>query len=138
MNREFCQYLKIVLHRTPTNIRLGDPARAILFGAIHKEIERLNLVQNTADVGAYLYSNLEQLEQKYTNKVYNLRGKGMGTFIAFDTPHRDDLLKRAKGVGLNLGGSGMNAVRLRPMLVFQKHHADMLLERLEKLVQVNR
>jgi hypothetical protein len=27
-----------------------------------------------------------------------------------------------KSVGVNIGGSGDSAVRLRPMLVFQKHH----------------
>jgi hypothetical protein len=31
-----------------------------------------------------------------------------------------------KTVGVNIGGSGENAVRLRPMLVFQKHHGAWL------------
>jgi 4-aminobutyrate aminotransferase/(S)-3-amino-2-methylpropionate transaminase len=39
-----------------------------------------------------------------------------------------------KGVGINIGGSGQKAVRLRPMLIFQKHHADILLEGLERVV----
>jgi 4-aminobutyrate aminotransferase/(S)-3-amino-2-methylpropionate transaminase len=34
---------------------------------------------------------------------------------------------------VNIGGSGEMAVRLRPMLIFQRRHADMLLERLEKI-----
>jgi hypothetical protein len=55
-----------------------------------------------------------------------LRGKDRGTFIAFDSPQRDALLKKMKTIGINIGGSGESAVRLRPMLVFQKHHGKFL------------
>jgi len=104
------------------NTWMGDPARAILFRAIIQEIERLNLVENTAQVGDYLYSGLERLAEQYPKEIQNLRGQGQGTFIAWDSPRRDDFLKRAKGLGVNIGGSGERAVRLRPMLIFQKHH----------------
>ena len=106
------------------NTWMGDPAKTILFRAIINEIERLNLVENTAHTGEYLYSGLERLAQQYPGQIQNLRGQGQGTFIAWDSPRRDDFLKRAKGVGVNVGGSGEKAVRLRPMLIFQKHHGE--------------
>jgi len=106
------------------NTWMGDPARAILFGAIIKEIERLNLVENTARTGEYLYDGLERLAQQYPDQIMNLRGKGQGTFLAFDSPKRDEFLKKAKGEGILIGGSGQSAVRLRPMLIFQKHHGE--------------
>lgn len=115
------------------NTWMGDPARAILFGAIIDEIERLDLVKNTARTGDYLYAGLERLQEKYPEQVRCLREKGKGTFLAFDHPERDKLLARAKTVGLNIGGSGANTVRFRPMLTFQRHHADVLLEKLEIL-----
>ena len=118
------------------NTWMGDPARAILFRAIINEIERLNLVENTAMVGNYLYSGLESIAQQHPDQIMNLRGKGMGTFIAFDSPQRDALLKNAKKLGINIGGSGATAVRLRPMLIFQKHHADILLDAVQKLVRM--
>jgi 4-aminobutyrate aminotransferase / (S)-3-amino-2-methylpropionate transaminase len=117
------------------NTWMCDPARAILFRAIIEEIERLDLVNNTARVGDYLFSGLERLQSKYPHEIMNLRGKGRGTFIAFDSPRRDDFLKKAKGVGVNIGGSGTRAVRLRPMLIFQRHHADILLEAMEKIIK---
>jgi 4-aminobutyrate aminotransferase/(S)-3-amino-2-methylpropionate transaminase len=117
------------------NTWMGDPARAILFRAIIEEIERLDLVTNTANVGDYLYKGIEALAEQFPGEFQNLRGKGQGTFIAFDSPHRDEFLKKAKGVGINIGGSGERAVRLRPMLIFQKHHADILLEAMEKIVK---
>jgi len=116
------------------NTWMGDPTRALLFRAIINEIERLNLVQNTADTGAYLYSGLERLAQKFPNEITNLRGKGQGTFIAFDSPRRDQVLAKAKTVGINVGGSGATAVRLRPMLIFQQKHADIFLEGMEKVL----
>ncbi|KAF7948299.1 uncharacterized protein EAE97_003710 [Botrytis byssoidea] len=115
------------------NTWMGDPARAILFRAIIEEIERLDLVNNTAKVGEYLYGELERLAKQYPGEIQNLRGKGQGTFLAFDSNRRDEVLKKAKSVGINIGGSGERAVRLRPMLIFQEHHADILLEGLEKI-----
>lgn len=116
------------------NTWMGDPARAILFRAIIEEIERNNLVEETAKVGDYLYGKIEELAKKYPQDFQNLRGKGQGTFIAFDNPKRDQFLVKAKKFGVNIGGSGANAVRLRPMLIFEKSHADILLEAMEKIV----
>lgn len=117
------------------NTWMGDPARAVLFRAIIAEIERLNLVANTARVGDYLFAKLEALAAKYPDDFQNLRGKGQGTFIAFDNPRRDEFLKRARAEGVNIGGSGTQAVRLRPMLTFRERHADILVEALERVVQ---
>lgn len=108
------------------NTWMGDPARTILFGVIIREIDRLDLVQNTARVGDYLYAGLARLAERYPGEIQNLRGKGQGTFIAWDSPRRDDFVKRAKTVGVNVGGSGERAVRLRPMLIFQKSHGELI------------
>jgi len=115
------------------NTWMGDPSKAILSRAIIREIERLDLVKHTAKVGEFLYSGLADLAKKYPNEIQNLRGRGQGTFIAWDSPRRDAFLKQMKKVGVNIGGSGETAVRLRPMLVFQEHHATILLEKLEQV-----
>lgn len=117
------------------NTWMGDPTKALLFRAILGEIDRLNLVENTAVTGDYLFNGVKQLAERYPEQFKNLRGKGMGTFIAFDHPKRDALLVKAKAMGINIGGSGATAVRLRPMLIFQRHHADILLDRLDKLAK---
>lgn len=115
------------------NTWLGDPSKALLFRAIIQEIERLDLVENTRVTGDYLFDGLRRLQHRYPDEILNLRGKGWGTFIAWDSPRRDELTRRAKEEGINIGGSGARAVRLRPMLVFQKHHADIFLERMERI-----
>ncbi|KAF2845723.1 aminotransferase class-III [Plenodomus tracheiphilus IPT5] len=113
------------------NTWMGDPSKAILFRAILEEIEKGDLVNRTAEVGKYLFMRLQELAKKYPRDLEDLRG--VGTFIAFDSPRRDELVRLAKQKGVNIGGSGQNAVRLRPMLIFEEQHADILLETLESL-----
>ncbi|ROW13063.1 hypothetical protein VPNG_05969 [Cytospora leucostoma] len=117
------------------NTWMGDPTRALLFRAIIEEIEKNDLVSQTARVGDYLYGKLEALATKYPGQFLNLRGKGQGTFIAFDNPKRDEFVKKAKSFGVNIGGSGVSAVRLRPMLTFEEKHADILIDTLERIVK---
>lgn len=104
------------------NTWMGDPARALVYRGIIEEIERLGLVENTRITGDYLFGGLARLAEKYPEHFQNLRGKNQGTFIAWDTPKRDQFIAKAKSFGVNIGGSGASAIRLRPMLVFQKHH----------------
>ncbi|CAK7237876.1 4-aminobutyrate transaminase [Sporothrix eucalyptigena] len=115
------------------NTWMGDPVRSLLFRAIYEQIEEHGLVAHTAAVGDYLYGEIAtKLAPKHTGQFENLRGQGMGTFIAFDHPDRDAFLRKVKALGVNVGGSGETTVRLRPMLIFEKGHADILLEALDK------
>ena len=106
------------------NTWMGDPIRALLFRGIYSEIERLGLVDKTAATGRYLYGKLEEMAQKYPREIQNLRGKDRGTFIAWDSPRRDEVLRLAKSKGVNMGGSGERSIRLRPMLVFGQMHGE--------------
>ncbi|KAL5611902.1 hypothetical protein BROUX41_000529 [Berkeleyomyces rouxiae] len=116
------------------NTWMGDPVRALLFRELFNQIEKLDLVENTRRTGDYLYGKLEALSQKHPESIQNLRGKNRGTFIAFDTPKRDEFLLKAKSFGLNIGGCGETTVRLRPMLIFQEHHADILVDLIDKIL----
>lgn len=104
------------------NTWMGDPVRAILFRGIHDEVQRHGLVEKTAQVGNYLFGKLEKLAEVFPNEISNLRGKGQGTFIAWDSPRRDEVIRLAKQSGLNIGGSGERSIRLRPMLIFEERH----------------
>lgn len=104
------------------NTWMGDPSKAIIMRAILEEIEQHDLVARTAQIGQYLYAGLASLGQKVPDQILNLRGKDRGTFIAFDSPRRDDVVRRCKHKGVNIGVSGERAIRLRPMLIFEKRH----------------
>ena len=47
---------------------------------------------------------------------------------------RDKVLSKLRSEGVNCGGCGDNAIRLRPALVFQPKHANIFLEKLEKVL----
>lgn len=105
------------------NTWIGDPARVIMSGAVVKEILDKGLVEQTARVGDVLYAELEKLAQKYPEYIKNLRGKGQGTYIAFDTVNPAVVVKSMRKLGVNIGTCGINTVRLRPMLIFEESHS---------------
>ena len=48
---------------------------------------------------------------------------------------RDTILGKLRSEGVNCGGCGENAIRLRPALIFQPKHANIFLEKLEKVLK---
>lgn len=118
------------------NTWCGDTSKALVAQAIFQEVIKNDLVGQTARVGDYLYAKLESLAEKFPTKISSLRGKGQGTFIAWDmeTPEsRDTFLKTCRENGLNIGGCGPQSVRLRPALTFEEKHADVFIQLLEKV-----
>ncbi|KAG7192083.1 4-aminobutyrate transaminase [Scheffersomyces spartinae] len=118
------------------NTWCGDPARMILAGAIGSEVTKHDLAARAQEVGAYLFAKLEALQSKYPKLMKNLRGKNRATFIAwsFEEPSlRNKFLADMKTVGVNIGGCAEDSVRLRPTLVFEEKHADILAAAIEKI-----
>ncbi|KAG2182926.1 hypothetical protein INT44_005907 [Umbelopsis vinacea] len=116
------------------NTWMGDPVRALQSAAIVREVQDKNLLENVNRVGDYLQKELKDISRKH-GKLENVRGQG--TFIAFDLPtpqERDALIGEMRKNGVNIGGCGDRAIRLRPMLTFQMKHADIFLDTLEKVV----
>ncbi|ODV58753.1 4-aminobutyrate aminotransferase [Ascoidea rubescens DSM 1968] len=118
------------------NTWCGDPSKAIIAKTIYNEIIKKNLLHSTKKTGDYIFNNLETLfNGKFFQIVKNLRGKNRGTLIAFDfntAKERDGFLLECRKNGVNIGGCGDTAVRLRPSLVFEKRHADILLNIVEE------
>jgi len=95
-------------------------------------IEKENLVENAATVGAYF---LEQLLdwQRECEIVSAVRGRGL--FIAFDLPDaetRDDVWRKLFDSGLLVLKSGERSIRFRPALDLTKEIVDEAMEILRK------
>jgi 4-aminobutyrate aminotransferase/(S)-3-amino-2-methylpropionate transaminase len=116
------------------NTWMGDPAKALLFQAILEEIRTKDLLNQVTRVGNYLYKGLEHLAMSHPLSIFDLRGKDRGTFIAFNTSDRDAFVRRLRNSGVNVGASGPNGVRLRPMLILQEEHADIILSAIKELL----
>ena len=67
-----------------------------------------------------------------------MNARGRGTFCAIDCDsgaRRDEVIARLRMLGVHVGGCGEAAIRLRPALVFQPHHANIVLQKLEDVLK---
>ncbi|NLN32472.1 MAG: L-lysine 6-transaminase [Flavobacteriaceae bacterium] len=107
----------------------GNYIDMIRFKLILEVIEQENLLENVRVQGEFLKSELEKLQDKYSN-VSNVRG--MGLFIAFDLPsdeERNAFINKAFENKLIVLPCGDQSVRFRPHLNVQR-------EDLEKAVEI--
>ncbi|KAG7899599.1 hypothetical protein KL907_004951 [Ogataea polymorpha] len=119
------------------NTWCGDEKLVMLAAAICKEIQEKNLLTSIKETGDFLYQKLEGLQKQYPDFLKNLRGKGKACFIAFDMPSsekRTEFLNKMRISGVNIGGCAEVGVRLRPTLVFEKKHAQILVDILQKVL----
>lgn len=117
------------------NTWFGDPSKALIARTIVHEIKKNHLLDEVTKTGDYLYSKLDAIRKKHLKLMLNLRGQHRGFFVGFDLPTvelRDKFIYTCRQKGLNLGGCGDNAVRLRPALVFQPKHVDILARIMEE------
>ena len=101
---------------------LTDMVRAQRFLEI---IEEESLVQNAAEVGAYLLGKLQEAAETFSHKVSNPRGAGL--MCAFDlssTEQRDAVFKEFFIAGVLVLKAGTHTIRLRPSLTFSKAEVD--------------
>jgi len=113
----------------------GNP---VAIAAALKTIELLEreLLQNSADVGAYLQDGLRKLMQKH-DCIGDVRGLGMMIGVEFvenkdsmkPAPElRDRIERNAFERGLILLGAGANTIRWSPPLILTREHVDVALE----------
>ena len=110
--------------------------KLVLLDAVLKTIRSDNLLQNTLESGEVLMKGLLDLQSRYPQFVKNARGRG--TFCAIDCDsgaRRDEVLAQLRRLGVHAGGCGEAAIRLRPALVFQPHHANIVLQKLEDVLK---
>jgi 4-aminobutyrate aminotransferase/(S)-3-amino-2-methylpropionate transaminase len=121
-------------HKAPQPYRnfntwIGDPARAYQLKVTLEVIEQEKLIDLAATTGAHLYAGLLDLCKRFPH-IFS-KARGQGTYLAVDcsTPaQRDEVLVKARQLGLEMTGSGDKALRFRPMLVYAKKHADITLD----------
>ncbi|KAG5346135.1 GABT protein, partial [Acromyrmex charruanus] len=118
------------------NTWMGDPSKVILLETIIKTIKKENLLDRVTCVGNYLLKHLMDMQKEHTNVISAVRGRG--TFIAFNcssSEARDSIIKKLATKGIQTGGCGSQAVRLRPALTFTEHHADIFLDTLRSILK---
>ena len=108
----------------------SDHVRLLNFKAINNVIQEDKLLRRVQDTGRFIKTGLRNIQKK--TQIDNVRGQG--TLIAFDMPTPAlamEFIKEMAKVGINVGTCGIRSIRLRPSLIFQTKHAEILLDRIE-------
>ncbi|HEC95055.1 MAG TPA: L-lysine 6-transaminase, partial [Thermoplasmatales archaeon] len=99
---------------------------------IHKE----NLIHNAKEQGKRLLSGLEELQQKYPDKISNARGRGLMCAFDLPTPEKRDQLKNALYKNnLLILSCGATTIRFRPPLTISSEEIDKAVEILDNTLK---
>jgi 4-aminobutyrate aminotransferase-like enzyme len=120
----------------------GNPVACVAALAVLDVIEDEGLVTSAAKVGSYLKHGLLTLAERYP-LIGDVRGEGLllGVELIDDAraPAAGSARKitdamRERGVLLSATGPAGNVLKIRPPLVFQNEHADLLLQALDEVL----
>ena len=99
--------------------------------AVLDVFEAENLVENANTVGNYL---IEQLKGLNSDRIKEVRGRGLMIGIDLDCPHKDVRQPLIYQEHCFTGCAGTNILRLLPPLCLTKQEADDFIERLKKVL----
>jgi len=122
----------------------GSPVACAAASAVLEVIEQQDLQTNALETGNYLLAGLQALAIDQ-NLIGDIRGTGL--FIGIDlvgdhdsrepaTAEADKAVNLLRDQGVLIGATGQydNVLKIRPPMVFSKENADLLLEKLEKVL----
>ena len=108
--------------------------------AVLDVFEQENLVDNAREVGDYLIEKLnnlknEELKEKGSSHIKEVRGRGLMIGIDLDIPHKDVRQPLIYQEHCFTGCAGQNILRLLPPLCLTKADADLFIEKLNKILK---
>ena len=108
----------------------GNPFVTAAAVKVFELFERLDVLNNVKENGAYLYERLEKFAASNPSVIEH-RGMGFMQGLEFNHPVKDIVAKAIEN-GLILISAGTNTVRFLPPLIMQKEQIDEMLEILKK------
>jgi 4-aminobutyrate aminotransferase-like enzyme len=111
--------------------------------AVLEVIEQENLIANAHESGKFLLDGLKSLAARHT-VIGDVRGMGLYAGVDFTSPDgTPDAATAAKVVNglreekvlIGAAGPHVNTLKIRPPLVFQREHAEILLTSLERVLE---
>ena len=122
------------------NTTAATPLQAAVGGTVIDIIQDEGLIENAEKIGGYLKAELLKIKDDF-DYLGDIRGPGL--FIGLDIvdnkenkkPDREKAIEiveilKSKGVLISNAGQYRNVLKLRPPLVFDSSHADLLLNEL--------
>lgn len=119
----------------------GNPVASAAGLAVLDEIETRGLVAHAADVGGYMLTRLRALMQRH-GAIGEVRGAGLYLGVEFvgdretmapapETASRVINALREKKILIGAAGRYGNVLKVRPPLVFDREHGDLLVDALD-------
>ena len=126
----------------------GNPVSCAVGLAVLDVLEAEQLQSHAHDVGTYLKEKLRALQEPFL-LIGEVRGSGLclGIAVVTDREARTPAPKqatdvvnrlRAEGILLSTDGPFHNVLKIKPPLVFSRANADLVVERLERILQEDR
>jgi 4-aminobutyrate aminotransferase-like enzyme/Ser/Thr protein kinase RdoA (MazF antagonist) len=121
----------------------GNPVSCAAGLAVLDVIEKEGLQQNANEVGQYLKEGLGELQKSYP-QLGQVHGSGLLLGLDINTPKgkpdpeiADKIMNHMRQNGILVGTTGQKSsvLKIRPPLVFEKEHADILLAALKKALE---
>lgn len=120
----------------------GNPVSCAAGLAVLEVLEQEHLLQNASEQGSYLLEGMMRFKAKYP-AVGDVRGRGLflGIEMVRDKATKDHagdlayrIVNRAKELGVLMGTDGPydNVIKLRPPMIFEREHSDLLLEIIDR------
>jgi 4-aminobutyrate aminotransferase-like enzyme/Ser/Thr protein kinase RdoA (MazF antagonist) len=120
----------------------GNPVACAAALAVLAVIEDEGLVASAAETGSYLRQGLDALAGRHP-VIGDVRGEGLLLGVELVDEERVPAAARAgrvteamreRGILISATGPAGNVLKIRPPLVFQREHADLLLETLDQVL----
>jgi 4-aminobutyrate aminotransferase-like enzyme/Ser/Thr protein kinase RdoA (MazF antagonist) len=120
----------------------GNPVACAAALAVLAVIEDEGLVASAAETGSYLRQGLEALAGRHP-VIGDVRGEGLLLGVELVDEERVPAAARAgrvteamreRGILISATGPAGNVLKIRPPLVFQREHADLLLQTLDEVL----
>ena len=123
----------------------GNPVSCAAGQAVLEVIRDEGLQQRSAEIGEYLLSGMRQLAERH-EQIGDVRGAGLflGVELVTERATKAPAAEQAKrvvnamrerGVLISAAGPLENILKIRPLLAFQREHADLLLQALDESLQ---
>jgi len=119
----------------------GNPVASAAGLAVLAEIEERGLIGNAADVGGHILRGLQELAGRH-EAIGDVRGAGLYLGVEFveDGAPAPQVASRVinglrdRHILIGAAGRHGNVLKIRPPLIFERQHADLLIEALDAVL----
>jgi acetylornithine aminotransferase len=111
----------------------GNPVACAAGIAVLQEIKDKNLIENSETVGKFFKTGLTELQNKYPDKIKDVRGKGMMLGMEL-TKSGDPAVASMRERGILINCTNQNVLRFLPPLIAGKEDIDKCLSELDSVI----